>query len=740
MSKDNNVNIKIKADSKEAESGIDKISNKLNSFEKKVSKNSITKLSASINPVIKSFGYITSAVKKAAAAIKDLNDTALVQIKAERQLESAAKNNPYLNAQNVKQLKNFASELQNIGTIGDEELLPLMAQLAAAGRTQAEIQDIMRAALDVSASGTMSMESAVRNLNKTFSGLSGQLGESIPQIKNLTKEQLKNGEAIKIVAKQYEGMAAETAKATGSGQQLSNAIGDLKEQLGMGFTAIIAPIQRLFTNLVTKVTQAIGLVNEFLGFSTEVDIKPSDAAFRDWQNIKKEVGALSEEIAASEKLVESYSKETDTLIKNEKELADVQKRIEELKAKPRADRTKEEITELSHLIKAKREYIKSQKEEVDWNVDLSEANAKQAAETGELEDKKAKLAELTKKCTDAEKKYNELLKEEQKALEKEEPKTPKDYKTEKELVLKWGAESLSEIEKMRDELATIELLKEQISNGTIDIDVDLTTVDAAIANLKKAIDTKEFQKIAGEVSNAIGTISTGLNNISSYFNSAMESRLSDVQKESDAELDSLKMQYEEGLISYDDYCNKKDELDKKAAQREYKIKLAQWQMDLAMANVSAAQAVANALASGTPPANILNAVAAGLLGAAQVATVAGNKPVAPSFSTGGFLTGNSTRGDKIPFKGNAGEAILNPAEQRNFMRLANGEGTQAPVTVNMPITIENNASNEVSVSASNDYETVRITVDKIVNAGLRSGAYNESLQAANSSMKGAKYL
>ena len=595
----------------------------------------------------------------------------------------------------------------------------------------------MSAALDVSASGAMSMESAVRNLNKTFSGLSGELGESIPQIKSLTKEQLQNGEAVKIIAKQYAGMAAETAKATGSGVQLSNAIGDLKEQLGMGFAAIIAPIQRLFTNLVTKVTQAIGLVNEFLGFSTEVDIKPSDAAFRDWQNLKKEVGALSDEIAASEKLVESSAKETGTLIKNEKELADVQQRIEELKAKGN-DKTKEERTELTHLIKAKREYIKSQKEEADYNVDLSEAEAKRSEANGELEDKKAKLAELTEKCAEAEKKYNELLKEEQKTVEKTEK--PKDYKTEKELVLKWGSESLTEIEKMRNELATIELLKEQISSGEINIGVNISQVDTAIENLKKSLSEKNFQKVVSNVTNVLGTLSSGLNNISSYFNSAMESRLSDVQEEAEAETDSLKMQYEEGLISYDEYCDKKNELDKKAAQREYKIKLAQWQMDLAMANVSAAQAVANALASGTPPANILNAVAAGLLGAAQVATVAGNKPSAPSFSTGGFLTGNSTHGDKIPFKGNAGEAVLNPAEQRNFMRLANGEGTQAPVTVNMPITIENNAANEVSVSASSDYERVRITVDKIVNSSLRSGAYNESLMAANSSMKGAKYL
>lgn len=737
MAKDKNVNIKIKADAKDANSAIDKVSSKLNELKKRLGKNKSANLVTSFLGIVKAFGLVTSAIKNAGAAIKDLNETALVQIKAEKQLETAAKNNPYLNAQSVRQLKNFASELQNIGTIGDEQLLPLMAQLTAAGRTQAEIQEIMSAALDISASGVMSMESAVKNLNKTFSGLSGELGESVPQIKNLTKEQLKNGEAVKVIAEQYKGMAEETAKATGSGQQLSNAIGDLKEQLGMGFAAIIAPVQRLFTNLVNKVTEAIKLVNEFLGFSTEIDIKPSDAAYRDWQNLKKEIGALSEEISATEKHLESIKERTDDLINDEEELAKAQKRINELKAIPQADRTKEERSELISLIKAKARYKKSLKEEIDYNVDLSEANARQAAENGELEEKKARLLELTSKCAEAEEKYNELLKKEKKL---EEPKQQKDYTEEKKLILKWGAESKTEIEKLRDELMAIELIKEQLSNGSIDIDVDMSQVDKAIENLKNTLSKEQFQKVASDVSDALGALSTGLNNISTYFNSAMESRLSDVQKESEAEADSLKMQYDEGLISYDEYCQKKDELDKKAAKREYKIKLAQWTMDLAMANVSAAQAVANALASGTPPLNILNAVAAGMLGAAQVATIMGAKPSAPSFSTGGFLTGNSTSGDKIPFKGNAGEAILNPAEQRNFMRLANGEGTQAPVTVNMPVTIENNAANDVSVSAENDYNRVKITVDKIVNAGLRSGVYNEGLSAANSSMKGAKYL
>lgn len=881
MAKDKNINIKIKADSKEAESGIDKVLNKLKSFDKKVSKNSIINLAKNLNPLSQVLGTVTTGIKKAGAAIKELHETAIVQIKAEKQLETASKNNPFLNAQNVKQLKNFASELQKIGTVGDEQLLPLMAQLAAAGRTQAEIQEIMSAALDVSASGAMSMESAVKNLNKTFSGLSGELGESVPQIKSLTKEQLRNGEAVRIIARQYEGMSKETAKATGSGIQLSNAVGDLKEQLGMGFTAIIRPVNVLFTNLITKVGNAIGKVNELLGFAnkqSESTMKQSDIAARELTELKDRQNSVAVELlkiqedynkalekeqkngvntraAAQEKenkavlervkenteeLQAEYKKQMDeysriiefrkrsaeeakttlatpglstdeyrkakkTIKESGKDIKQYESLIEELKfkaeragfelaateynvtatvstssgIKEQMEKLQDEADSIARQIEEKQkqmeamqnaernsanqtdskasELIKANTDELNRNISAINAKAKAMRSMGKDVDEAATQQEivnaveqsyidLVTKDTSLVTTSNTAAKERLKRLEEEKEKLAlivglkKDPAATKELVLKWAAESKTELEKMRDELASLEILKEQISSGAISIDVDISQVDRAIEKLQESIAGGQFQQIAGNISNALGALSTGLNNISTYFNSVMESRLSDVQKESEAEADSLKMQYDEGLISYDEYCQKKDELDKKAAKREYKIKLAQWTMDLAMANVSAAQAVANALTSGTPPSNILNAVAAGMLGAAQIATIMGAKPSAPSFSTGGFLTGNSTSGDKIPFKGNAGEAILNPAEQRNFMRLANGEGTQAPVTVNMPITIENNAANDVSVSAENDYNRVKITVDKIVNAGLRSGVYNEGLSAANSSMKGAKYL
>ncbi len=297
MSKDKNLNIKIKADSKEFDSGIDKVKNKLNAFEKKVSNSAITKLAINANPLIQVFSKVTSGIKNAVSAISECSDAYEKQANAETLLRTAVKNNPYLNEQSVLQLKEYASHLQSISTVGDEELLPFMAQLAAAGRTQTEIQDIMGAALDVSASGTMSLESAVKNLNKTFSGLSGELGESVPQIKQLTKEQLKNGDAVKILAEQYSGMAKSTAGSTGGWKQFKNTLGDLQEMIGEKFSqnknAAGQVLNSFFSKVIEKLQAAKKETDEFrikLGLIAQND--GTDATISSYQSeldlLKKE--------------------------------------------------------------------------------------------------------------------------------------------------------------------------------------------------------------------------------------------------------------------------------------------------------------------------------------------------------------------------------------------------------------------------------------------------------------------
>lgn len=269
MGKDKNLNIKIAANTESAVKGIDQITRKLNELEKQ-SKNRLTKISkfaSALNGLQNASSILLKSFVSVKNTISECSDAYEKQANAETLLRTAVKNNPYLNEQSVLQLKEYASHLQSISTVGDEELLPFMAQLAAAGRTQTEIQQIMGAALDVSASGAMSLESAVKNLNKTFSGLSGELGESVPQIKQLTKEQLKNGDAVKILAEQYSGMAKSTAGSTGGWKQFKNTLGDLQEMIGEKFSqnknAAGQVLNSFFSKVIEKLQAAKKETDEF---------------------------------------------------------------------------------------------------------------------------------------------------------------------------------------------------------------------------------------------------------------------------------------------------------------------------------------------------------------------------------------------------------------------------------------------------------------------------------------------
>lgn len=253
------VTLKIKGDSKSAESALDKVKKSLKDMSSKGGSgaSSLGKLAAAAGPMGVAVAAGAAAVKKCAQTIKELTEVYEKQAKAEIQLEVAAKNNPYLTAQSVDRLKDYASHLQSIGTVGDEDLMPVMAKLAAVGRTEAEIQDIMSAALDMSAGGMISLASAADGLSKTLDGQAGELDKMIPGVKTLTTEQLKNGDAIRKAADAYAGMSEEVTKATGFTQQLKNAWGDFKENLGEGFSKIISPIKNMFTGLITNINNSI---------------------------------------------------------------------------------------------------------------------------------------------------------------------------------------------------------------------------------------------------------------------------------------------------------------------------------------------------------------------------------------------------------------------------------------------------------------------------------------------------
>jgi len=202
-----------------------------------------------------------SATKKLGEVMRECTDAYKVQEKAEKALEVAARNNPYLDGQAVAGLKAFASELQSVSEIGDETSIKLMAQLAAAGRTEAQIRDIMKAAADYAAGTGTDIQSAVQTLNATYSGSAGLLGKQITGLKGLTEEQLKNGEAVKVVAEKYKGLAENLADVK---VQAEGAKGDFKEMVG----ALLAPAadlwDRFWKGFYEKGTSAVKWISDKL--------------------------------------------------------------------------------------------------------------------------------------------------------------------------------------------------------------------------------------------------------------------------------------------------------------------------------------------------------------------------------------------------------------------------------------------------------------------------------------------
>lgn len=224
--------IKISANGAEAEKTFRTLEKKVANFGK-----SMKRVGADISK------YVTVPLTAMAGfAVKAAN----TQLQAEAKLLNALKGR----ADVQQRLIASAAELQSRSTVGDEAIIEQQAFLAALGLNERQIKTTIEAAVQLSAALGTSLDSATKNLAKTYGGLTGELGESIPALKNLTEEQLRNGEAIRFVNENYKGFA-ETAASTGVGplQQLKNQLGDIGEQIGV----ILLPVLEKITAALKKV-------------------------------------------------------------------------------------------------------------------------------------------------------------------------------------------------------------------------------------------------------------------------------------------------------------------------------------------------------------------------------------------------------------------------------------------------------------------------------------------------------
>jgi phage-related protein len=166
-------------------------------------------------------------------AITTLTDAYAVQEAAEKRLASTLELTGQLTKSNLQDFKDFASQLQEVSVIGDEVSLSFINIAKAQGLTDRTTVKLVKSAANLSAARGIALEAAFSQLLKTTGGFAGELGEVIPELKALTKEQLQAGQAIDLVTEKFQGQAEALTKTfSGASIQAVNSFGDALEKLG----------------------------------------------------------------------------------------------------------------------------------------------------------------------------------------------------------------------------------------------------------------------------------------------------------------------------------------------------------------------------------------------------------------------------------------------------------------------------------------------------------------------------
>lgn len=752
-----------------------------------------------------------AAVKGLTSAVSDLTNSYKEQERAEILLESAIKNNPYLNKENENQLKAFAREMQNISGVSDELIMQMQAQLIISGRTQQETMNIVEASLNIAATGAMSFDSAVRNLNKTFSGLAGELGESVPAIRNLTAEQLKNGEAVGVLSKQYEGIAKQVTDNIGTQERFANTLQDVMARIGSKFESALAPIRTYFTELMQ------GWLSAQIARDNYIE------SLRNIENDLKAEESLSLGILEQHATIMGSSKDTIALYRQE--INKLKKDLEEPLtdsgnwwegAATDEERVKTAIDALSgNTLRLLRESSD------EWNKALEEGTSEaliSAIENLGIQAKQAEPLSLIPEISEDDKKAIDHINATRAALEKqlevlrltaeatgetvdqqevlnayvngyvslitesnglvtENNQAAKDWLNELNAIAATlpkisedQTKAIEELKKARealnesiDSILNVEPEKEsermQLLLDKLDKEYEAVISRKELeATEKRRIDdeylaareklSEDIKRVAEEEAAAevqakrqaaadMATIISDFANQYAQITSTIASLAKDnITTEAEVQKLEAQKQFEEGIISQEEYEKKKQEIDKKSAKETYRIQMWEWTASILTASANIAQGITNAIATaGNIYAGIAMAALVGAAGAAQIATIIANKPIPPQFAQGGFVGGTSYTGDRVPAMVNSGEAILNSAQQKEFMRLANGGMSGG----GMKVEIHNSASNVVSAQPQMTGRGMKIMIEQIIGDSIRSGRQNGNLRSADASQYGIAY-
>jgi hypothetical protein len=261
---DDSVSIPVIADTAPAQKALD-------SFAKETDKTlkSIEKSVGNFGDSFKSAAIKIGAAVASFAAIKKAVGEAVSEENAIRSLNLALAGTGEYSAEAAASMQEFAESLGDVTGLGDDAVRSALTLAKSFGITNDQAKQLVDAAADLSAVTGDDLDTAVRQLAGTFDGTIGKIGNLGADFRNLTADQLKNGDAIKLLNQRY-GDAAESLGETfgASLSRLQNAFDDSFKEIGksiiqdanikQGLNAFaqglkdLAPAISVFANIAVK--------------------------------------------------------------------------------------------------------------------------------------------------------------------------------------------------------------------------------------------------------------------------------------------------------------------------------------------------------------------------------------------------------------------------------------------------------------------------------------------------------
>jgi hypothetical protein len=565
---------------------------------------------------------------------KDLVQHYAVQEQAENRLAAAIRATGGDVDALMEQYKDFASAVQAVTTVGDEQTLGLLQQAQSLGVARERMEEAAKGAIGLSRAFGIDMNTALRGIALAFEGQYTMLNRYIPALRTASDETERQAILQEAMASGFEIATAEAETGTGAMEQLRNAIGDLKEQGGAALTGFLRPSIRGLTNYVQHLTDSIAKTRELRRIGEELAAGEEVAA-------TDRIALLQEEIRILE-LRKGRREEDVSAIEQQIKIREAQihalgrmAQAEALTEKYRREGAEQAAKEQERRAAIEKEYVEG----------LAAMNAFIEDNRSEYERLAEQLAYFESFTWAEDQTYQlqlqaeaiELIKEKMKALREKEGEGTTDTWEEKVAAMAAGTDAA--MEQYQLELDAFAAMEEE------------KRVIAAEAEAERTRIAEEEAAKREQVEQSALDFMTGIWSQLDAIGSARARR----------EMDQLRRQHDLELESFQGTEEQKAALakqfQKEEAKLEYEAALRSWKMQLAGALAAAARAVIESMKLGFPWAIPMVAMAIAQSGL-QLAALHAAKPV-PAFAIGAdFIVPPGYPNDSYPMMVESGEHVV----------------------------------------------------------------------------------